>query len=106
MVATKKQHIVHQTEAILNKNKLKSILDKKGLGYKEFHEELVDKYGIGLKYVSFMHILDNRATWKLTYAFIIIDFLKIELSEIFELVTVDVEKAVQEKEKRKEKYEK
>lgn len=97
---------IHKKEMILNKRKLKSILDKKRMDYIEFHSKVVDAYGLDLSYKGFMSLLSNRSTWKLLYAHAMSDVLSVELKDIFEIVDIDVDKAVKEKEKWKEKYQK
>lgn len=108
-MTTERKPTIHKKEIILNKNKLKEILDRKGLSYSEFHDKLSDgngKYGIDLTYKGFMSLLSNRSTWKLLYAYAIVDMLNIEYDDIFELVDVDIEKAKRERKKWKEKYQK
>lgn len=97
---------IHKKEISLNKKKLKSILDAKGLEYIQLHKKIERKFGLDLKYVSFMSLLDNRVTWKLLYAHAIVDALQIQYDDIFEIVDVNVEEKLEEKITWKEKYEK
>lgn len=97
---------IHEKEIVINKNKLKSILDSKGMEYKELHKKIYDKYGLDLRYKGFMSLLDNRSTWKLLYAHAISDILNIDYLEIFEIVDIDVEKVRKYKEKWKQRYQK
>jgi hypothetical protein len=99
--------ILHKTDIRLNKDKLKEILDSKGLGYIELHEKVSDpngKFGLDITYKGFMSLLSNRSTWKLIYAHAITDILNISTSDIFDIVKVDTEKLAKEKEEWKEKY--
>lgn len=97
---------IHEKEIKLNKDKLKEILDRRGMEYMELHEKVQDKYGLDITYKGFMSLLSNRSTWKLLYAHAISDILLINYMEIFDIITVDVEKVKKAKEKWKEKYQK
>ena len=97
---------LHEKDIVLNKGKLKNILDSKGLSYIDFYEKVVDAYGLDISYKGFMSLLSNRSTWKLLYAWAIVDVLGITIKDIFEIVDVDVNKLVKEKEEWKRKYQK
>lgn len=97
---------IHKKEIILNKSKLKNILDERGMEYIEFHKKVKDNFGLDLEYKSFMSLLDNRSTWKLLYSHAIATTLNINYTDIFEVVDVDVEKAKMEKKRWKERYQK
>jgi len=97
---------LHKKDIILNKRKLKELIDSKGMGYIELHEKVVDVYGLDLTYKGFMSLLSNRSTWKLLYAHAITDVLNIHIGDIFDVVDVDIEKKAKDKEKWKEKYQK
>lgn len=93
---------IHKKEMLLNKDKLKEILDRRGLEYIGFHDKLTgenSKYGLDLTYKGFMSLLSNRSTWKLLYAHAICDLLLINYTEIFELVDVDFDKEMKKREK-------
>lgn len=94
---------------MLNKDKLKDIIDRKGMGYIELYEKVVNLYGensIDITYKGFMSLLSNRSSWKLLYAYVIIDALGVSVNDIFDLIDIDIEKKIKEKEKWKEKYQK
>lgn len=97
---------LHEKDIVLNKGKLKNILDSKGLSYIDFYEKVVDVYGLDISYKGFMSLLSNRSTWKLLYAWAIVDVLGITIKDIFEIVDVDVNKLIKEKEEWKRKYQK
>jgi len=97
---------LHEKDIILNKNKLKNILDKKGLSYIDFHAKVIDVYGLDLTYKGFMSLLANRSSWKLLYAYAITDVLNIEIKDIFDVIDVDIDKKAKEKEEWKRKYQK
>jgi hypothetical protein len=100
---------IHKKDMVLNKDKLKEILDRRGMEYIELHDKLAgvnSKYGLDITYKGFMSLLSNRSTWKLLYAHAISDILLINYMEIFEIVDVDVEKEKVKKKKWKEKYQK
>ena len=101
--------ILHKTDIVLNKNRLKGILDRKGMGYIELHEKISDpngKFGLDITYKGFMSLLSNRSTWKLIYAHAITDVLNIGINDIFDVIKVDTEKLAKEKEEWKRKYQK
>ncbi len=102
----KRTPTIHEKEIIINKNKLKSIIDSKGMEYIELHVKIHDKYGLDLSYKGFMSLLSNRSTWKLLYAHAICDVLNIQYTEIFDIVDVDTKKIEKEKQEWKEKYQK
>lgn len=95
---------LHKKDIILNREKLKRILDNRGMGYIELYEKVLDKYGLDLSYKGFMSLLSNRSTWKLLYSHAITDVLNINTNDIFDVVDVDIEKKKKEKEKLYEKY--
>lgn len=84
--------IVHRTEIMVNRKKLKAVLDCKGLEYIDLYNLIVVKFGIDLSYKGFMSIIAGKATWKLLYAYAIVDVLNIQIMDIFELIEMDVEK--------------
>lgn len=96
--------IINNKEMLLNRDKLKSVIDKRGMDYISLHKKVEDSYGLNLSYKSFMSILSNRSTWKLIYAHAISDVLNLNIYDIFEIVEVDVEKKKIEKQRFKEKY--
>lgn len=102
----RKPYTIHKTDVIINKQKLKEILDSQDMEYLQLQEKMRDDYGIDLKYKGFMSLLDNHSTWKLVYAWIICEILKVQMTDIFETVQVDVEKKKKEKELWKARYEK
>lgn len=97
---------IHKKEMLLNKDKLKDILDKRKMEYIELHEKVVDRYGLDLKYKGFMSLLANRSTWKLLYAHAIADVLNIDYTEVFDVVDINVEEVAKAKQEWKEKYQK
>jgi len=108
---SKKKFTVHGKNIILNRNKLKSILDSKkvddkGMDFSELHRRIVSQYGLDLSYKGFMSLTENRSTWKLLYAYAIADVLDIGIDDIFEVVEVDIDRAIKEKEDWQEKYQK
>jgi hypothetical protein len=95
---------LHKKDIILNRKKLKEILDSKGISYIELHEKVVDKFGLDITYKGFMSLLSNRSTWKLLYAHAITEVLHITTNDVFEVVDIDIKKKAKEKEEWKEKY--
>lgn len=102
----RKPYTIHKTDILLNKDKLKEILDEKGMEYMELYIKTRDKFGLSLSYKGFMSLLQNRSTWKLVYAWGIADVLHIAIGDVFEMIKIDFDKAVQEKIEWKEKYQK
>ena len=101
--------ILHKTDIKLNKERLKKILDSKGMGYNELHEKISDpngKFGLDITYKGFMSLMSNRSSWKLLYAHAITEVLNISINDIFDVVKVDTDKLKREKEEWKEKYQK
>ena len=97
--------LLHRKDVILNRDNLRVILDKKDLTYIQLYESVADKYGIDLTYKGFMSLMSNRSSWKLLYAIAIIDTLKVDVGDIFDIVDVDIEKKVKDKKVWREKYE-
>lgn len=97
---------LHKKDIILNRRKLKLILDTKGVSYIELYEKAVEKFGIDITYKGFMSLLSNRSTWKLLYAYAITEAIFINIGDVFDVVNIDIEKKVKDKKKWKEKYEK
>lgn len=93
---------IHEKEILLNKDKLKEILDRRGMEYIELHDKVACRFGLDITYKGFMSLLSNRSTWKLLYAHAISEVLQINYMDIFELVDIDFEKELQKREKWKE----
>jgi hypothetical protein len=97
---------LHKKDIVLNRRKLKEVLDRRGLNYKELYNKVIDDFGLDLHYKGFMSLLSNRSSWKLLYSHAITDVLKISTDDIFDVVDIDIDKKIEEKEKWKEKYQK
>lgn len=98
---------LHKKDIVLNKGRLKNILDKKGMSYIDLHEKVSGShsvYGLDLSYKGFMSLLSNRSTWKLLYAYAIINVLNIGIEDVFDIIDVDIDKKAKEKEEWKKKY--
>ena len=95
---------LHEKDIIINRDKLKKQLDSRGMGYIELHEKIVSVYGLDLTYKGFMTILSNRATWKLLYAHAITDVLNVGITDVFDVIDIDIEEKAKEKKKWQEKY--
>lgn len=104
MKANGKYYIIHEKEIMLDRDKLKNILDSKGIDYTQFHDEVTNGYGLDMTYKGFMNLLSNRSTWKLIYAWAIAEYLQVEIKDIFNMVEIDVSKAVSKRKKWEEKY--
>jgi hypothetical protein len=104
MASNKKPYTIHKTDILLNKANLKKIIDSKGISYMELYEKIRDKYGLDLSYKGFMTLLSNRSTWKLIYAWCIVEVLMIDFKEIFELVEINIDEKKKEKELWKKNY--
>lgn len=107
----KKKFTIHKKDVIINRQKLKVLLDnfmidEKGMDYLELHRRISAKYGLDLSYKGFMSLLQNRSSWKLIYAYAIVDVLGVTIDEVFDVVDVDVEKTMKEKEEWIQKYQK
>lgn len=97
---------LHKMDVVLNREKTKEIMDSQGMSYVELHNRMVEKFGLDLKYKGFMNLLTNNSSWKLLYAFALSETLHTDISVIFELVNVDINKKKKEKIEWKEKYQK
>ncbi|WP_276210497.1 hypothetical protein [Heyndrickxia coagulans] len=100
----KRQYTIHETDVILDKDRLKSILRSKKMEYIELYRRVKVKYGLDIHYKGFMALLDNRSSWKLLYAWAIVDVLDINPEDIFRIIRVDVEEKIKEKEEWNKKY--
>ncbi|AYP68369.1 hypothetical protein PQE75_gp110 [Bacillus phage vB_BcoS-136] len=98
--------IINNKEMILNRIKLKDLLDSKGMDYVSLHDKVESAYGLNLTYKSFMSNISNNYTWKLLYAHAIADVLNVGIYDLFDIVDVDIEKRKQKKEQWKKKYQK
>lgn len=96
--------LLHEKDIVLNKDRLKKILDTKGIGYSDLFDMVVKKYGIDITYKGFMNLLDNRSSWKLLYAYAILDVLSIDIYKIFDIIDVDVEQKIKDKKEWNQKY--
>lgn len=96
---------LHKKDIVLNRENLNKILEKRGMTFVSFYEKVSDRYGLDLTYKGFMSLMSNRSSWKLLYAFAMTDVLNISVKDIFDVVDVDIEKKIKEKEEWKDKYE-
>ena len=95
---------LHKTDIILNRKKLRYVLDKQGMSYDELHERVKKAYGLDITYKGFMSLLSNRSSWKLLYAHAITDVLGINTNDIFDIINIDTDKKLKEKKEWQEKY--
>ncbi|GIN67037.1 hypothetical protein FKN04_12830 [Bacillus glycinifermentans] len=103
--SNKKPYTIHRTEIYINKEKLRMLIESKGIGeFMDLHEKIKDRYGLDISYKGFMSLLSNQSTWKLTYAWAIVHVLDVDWKDIFMEVQIDVEKKKKEKEKWKKNY--
>lgn len=97
---------LHEKDVVINRDKLKELLDSRGKTYIMFYDELVKEYGIDLAYNSFMSLLGNNSSWKLLYAYAITDKLGVSIEDVFDLVGVNIEEKIEETKRWREKYQK
>lgn len=104
--SSRKPYTIHHTDVIINKKKAEAILKTKGMDFKELWEILIDPkgYGLDITYKGFMSLIANRVTWKTLYSHAIVDVLNVRNSDIFEVVRIDVDEKIKEKEKWKKKF--
>ncbi|MCR4362092.1 hypothetical protein JDW21_19080 [Bacillus subtilis] len=100
----KKRYTIHKTEIHCDKDRVKAILDARDIDYKELHYRVTEKFGLDIKYNSFMDLIKNINSWKLIYAWALADVLHKSIEDLFIVVDVDVEKKIKEKEKWNEQY--
>ncbi|MFS0905703.1 hypothetical protein AB3N02_21905 [Priestia aryabhattai] len=100
----RKPYTIHGTDILINKDNLKDILDSRDMEFKELYYKVATKYKLDITYKSFMSLMDNRATWKLLYAWAIVDTLGVGMLDIFDVVEIDIEKKIEEKEKWKDQF--
>lgn len=99
-----KLYTIHKKDLHINKDRVKKLLDEKGMEYMELYRKAEDKYGLDITYKTFMNLLSNRSTWKLIYAWAIADMLNVEIYEIYDMVEIDQNKAVEERKEWEKKY--
>lgn len=104
MDADRKRFTIHKRDLLVNKEKIKKLLDEKGMEYSELHKKAEDRYGLDITYKAYMNLLSNRSTWKLVYAWATAEILDVDIKDIFDIVDVDVDKVVEERKKWEEKY--
>ena len=87
----------------INKNEKEVVLDRnkfdvmtKGFSYKDLWHEMTTVYGIDISYNGFGSMVRGLNTWKLTYAWVLAEILKVRIEDLFVLVDVDVEKKIEE----------
>jgi hypothetical protein len=77
--------VEHNVQVIFNKTRLDELLVEKEINYTTFHKELVEKWGLDLKYGSFMNIISNKVESLLIYPYTIADFLGVDVEEIIKI---------------------
>ena len=95
---------LHEKDVLLNRDRLIEVLDSQGMNHKDLYHKITEKYGLDISYKGFMNLITNRSSWKLLYAYTIIEVLSINLRDIFEMVDINIDKKIKEKEKWKSKY--
>lgn len=96
--------LVHKTDVVIDRKKLKAILDSKGLEYVDLYDKVVAEFGLDLTYKGFMSVIAGKATWKLLYAYAVANVLNVEIMDIFELVKTGVKKAEKPEKRVKRRY--
>lgn len=82
-------YTINEREVLIKREVLDDLVKSRSMTYRSLHEQLVDEYGIDIKYNSFMSLVQNKNTWKLVYAWVISEFFKSTIEDLFELVVVD-----------------
>ena len=95
---------IHKTDIKFNKDSVDEILKEIGMNYADLYKKMKDSYGLDMEYKSFMNLISNRVTWKLLYAWALVDVLEIDLRKAFKVIEVDVDKVKEQKDKWDEKY--
>lgn len=97
-------HTIHKKEIILNKENADTLLAEKDLTYAELFRVVKEEYGLDMEYKSFMNLISNRVTWKLLYAWAMVEALETDLNTLFKIVEIDIEKAKKDRAEWKAKY--
>ena len=84
----------NEKEVVLDRNKFDGMTE--GFSYKDLWHEMTTVYGIDISYNGFGSMIRGLNTWKLTYAWVLADILKVRIEDLFVLVDVDVEKKIEE----------
>lgn len=92
----------NKKEVVLNRNKFDAMTE--GYSYKELWHEMTTVYGIDISYNGFGSMIRGLNTWKLTYAWVLADMLKVSIEDLFVLIDVDVEKKIKETIEWQKKY--
>ncbi|UGO50689.1 hypothetical protein PQE68_gp098 [Bacillus phage vB_BanS_Sophrita] len=95
--------LIHKKDIKLNKTKLDAILDSQKMDYTELHDKICKEFGLQISYKGFMNILSNRNSWKFLYAYALCELLKVNYNQIFELIDVDVDAELNQRQKMKNK---
>lgn len=98
--------LLHKKDIILNKDNLKQELNKFGMNFSMLFDKVKKEYGLDIEYKSFMSLIDNRSSWKLLYAYAIIDVINADIDDIFDIVDVDINKKIEDKKRWNKKYNK
>jgi hypothetical protein len=77
--------VEHAIQVLFNKARLDELLVEKEINYTAFHKELVDKWGLDLKYGSFMNIISNKVESLLIYPYTIAEQLGVDVEELIEI---------------------
>lgn len=70
-------------DATINKEALKTKLEAKGWTFKELHARLRSMYGFKIGYSNMMELINNNISWKLCYAFAIVQLLQSNFDDLF-----------------------
>lgn len=79
-----------KTNAKIDKDKLLLILARKEMKIVDLYRELNEKYQLNIQYKTFLNVLDNIPTWRLSYAMCICEHLEVPIEELFYLETEQV----------------
>lgn len=79
----------HKRDIVLDKNILRTILERNKMSFLDLYNECVKRYGLDIRYKGFMNLLDNRSSWKLLYAYAVTDVLDVALNDIFIIIDTD-----------------
>lgn len=79
------RQVLNRQEAVIRQNVILRYLESNEMTYDDLLTALKKGYGIDIGYKMFAKLLKNQSNWRLTYAFVLCDYLNMQLNELFEL---------------------
>jgi hypothetical protein len=83
--------MIKNPNAKINTPKFQILISENKWTAKDFYNRWTGKYQFTILYSSFMELINNHVSWKLVYAFSISEMLEVDINDLFEFSTYEIQ---------------